>query len=130
MPVDQYFQAPVGITPPPLSFATRTGNLLFVSGIPGFDASGALSATFEAQFDNVVLNLHEVLRRAGCTLADVVKVTVILTRPEDVGPMNRLYADAFGPGPYPARTSFVAQQLPDGAMLIEIECIAAIPGPA
>ena len=30
--------------PPPLSFATRTGDLLFVSGIPSFDENGALPA--------------------------------------------------------------------------------------
>jgi enamine deaminase RidA (YjgF/YER057c/UK114 family) len=32
------FAPPAGLTTPPLSFATRVGELLFVSGIPGFDA--------------------------------------------------------------------------------------------
>jgi enamine deaminase RidA (YjgF/YER057c/UK114 family) len=36
----QHFAPPAGINAPPLSFATRTGDLLFVSGIPGFDENG------------------------------------------------------------------------------------------
>ena len=34
----QHFPAPPGIKAPPLSFAARSGDLLFISGIPGFDA--------------------------------------------------------------------------------------------
>ena len=36
----QHFPAPPGIKAPPLSFAARSGDLLFISGIPGFDAQG------------------------------------------------------------------------------------------
>ena len=36
MPI-QHFAPPAGIKSPPLSFATRVGDLLFISGIPGFD---------------------------------------------------------------------------------------------
>ncbi|MCJ9736314.1 RidA family protein, partial [Bradyrhizobium sp. PRIMUS42] len=41
MPI-QHFAPPPHVKAPPLSFAARVGDLLFVSGIPGFDASGAL----------------------------------------------------------------------------------------
>jgi hypothetical protein len=54
----QHFAPPAGIKSPPLSFATRTGDLLFVSGIPGFDDKGALADGFEAQFGCVVANLR------------------------------------------------------------------------
>ena len=37
MPPIQHFAPPAGIKSPPLSFAARTGDLLFISGIPGFD---------------------------------------------------------------------------------------------
>jgi 2-iminobutanoate/2-iminopropanoate deaminase len=37
-----------------------------------------------------------------------------------------LYASAFGPAPYPARTTCVVQALPYPAMLIEIECVASL----
>jgi 2-iminobutanoate/2-iminopropanoate deaminase len=40
--------------------------------------------------------------------------------------MNKLYADAFGPAPYPARTTCVVVALPDPKMLIEIGGVAAL----
>ena len=122
----QHFAPPAGIKSPPLSFAARTGDLLFVSGIPGFDAGGALPDTFEAQFGNVVTNIRRVLDEAGATFRDLVKVNVLLTRAADVATMNALYAGAFGPAPYPARTTCVVQALPDPKMLIEIEAVASL----
>ena len=124
----KHFAAPAGLTTPPLSFATRVGDLLFVSGIPGFDADGAIPDGFEAQFGFVVRNIKHVLDEAGATFRDLAKVNVLLTRASDVGPMNALYASAFGPPPYPARTTCVVQALPNPAMLIEIECVASLAG--
>jgi 2-iminobutanoate/2-iminopropanoate deaminase len=122
----QHFPPPVGVKSPPLSFAARVGDLLFISGIPGFDANGALPDGFEAQFANVVINIKRVLDEAGTAFRDVVKFNVLLTRASDVATMNRLYADAFGPAPYPARTTCVVQALPDPKMLIEIEGVASL----
>ena len=126
MPPSKHFPPPAGIKAPPLSFATRVGDLLFISGIPGFDASGELPAGFEAQFGNVVTNLKRLLTEAGATMRDLAKVNVLLTRASDVAPMNTLYAGAFGPAPYPARTTCVVQALPNPQMLIEIEGVAAL----
>ena len=122
----QHFPPPAGIKAPPLSFATRVGDLLFISGIPGFDANGDLPDGFEAQFANVVTNIKRVLNEAGATFCDLAKVNVLLTRASDVATMNRLYAEAFGPAPYPARTTCVVLALPNPAMLIEIEGVAAL----
>jgi len=105
-----------------------TGELVFVSGIPGFDDKGALPPAFEAQFANVVTNIKRVLDEAGATFQNLVKVNVLLTRASDVAAMNVMYASAFGPAPYPARTTCVVQALPDPAMLIEIECVASLAG--
>ena len=124
----KHFAAPAGLTTPPLSFATRTGDLLFVSGIPGFDADGAIPDAFEAQFGFVVRNIKRVLDEAGATFRDLVKVNVLLTRAADVATMNALYAGAFGPPPYPARTTCVVAALPDPKMLIEIEAVAELSG--
>jgi 2-iminobutanoate/2-iminopropanoate deaminase len=77
MPPIQYFAPPAGIKSPPLSFAARTGDLLFVSGIPGFDANGALPNNFEAHFGFVVRNIKHVLDEAGATFRDLVKVNVL-----------------------------------------------------
>ena len=128
MPPIQHFAPPPGINSPPLSFAARVGDLLFVSGIPGFDDNGGLPDGFEAQFALVVKNITRVLTEAGATVRDLVKVNVLLTRPADVATMNKLYAEAFGPAPYPARTTCVVQALPDPKMLIEIEAVASLAG--
>src|ERR1700736_2346272 len=122
----QHFPPPAGIKAPPLSFAARIGDLLFMSGIPGFDDNGALPDGFEAQFGFVVKNIKRVLDEAGGSFRDLVKVNVLLTRAADVAAMNALYAGAFGPAPYPARTTCVVVALPDPKMLIEIEAVASL----
>jgi 2-iminobutanoate/2-iminopropanoate deaminase len=122
----KHFAPPPGINAPPLSFAARVGDLLFISGIPGFDDDGGLPDSFEAQFAFVVKNITRVLTEAGATSRDLVKVNVLLTRAADVATMNKLYAEAFGPAPYPARTTCVVQALPNPAMLIEIEAVASL----
>ncbi len=127
MPI-QHFAGPQRVKAPPLSFAARTGDLLFISGIPGFDDSGQLADGFEAQFGCVVKNIRRILDEAGATFRHLVKVNVLLTRASDVATMNRLYAEAFGPAPYPARTTCVVQALPDPKMLIEIEGVAQLSG--
>jgi 2-iminobutanoate/2-iminopropanoate deaminase len=127
MPI-QHFPPPAGVKAPPLSFAARAGDLLFISGIPGFDENRNLPDGFEAQFANVATNLKRVLDEAGATVRDLVKLNVLLTRASDVATMNALYASAFGPAPYPARTTCVVQALPDPKMLIEIEGVASLAG--
>ena len=117
---------PPDVKAPPLSYAARVGDLLFVSGMPGYDENRALPDSFEAQFGNVVTNIKRVLDEAGGTFRDLVKVNVLLTRASDVAAMNVLYASAFGPAPYPARTTCVVQALPDPKMLIEIEAVASL----
>ena len=119
----KHYVAPAGVAAPPLSFAVRVGELLFVSGIPGFDEGGRLPDGFDAQFANVMINIRDVLSRAGTNRHRVVKVGVFLTRASDVAHMNELYAEAFAPAPYPARTTCVVHALPNPKMLIEIECI-------
>jgi 2-iminobutanoate/2-iminopropanoate deaminase len=122
----KHFPPPPGVKAPPLSFAARVGDLLFISGIPGFDDKGELPDTFEAQFANVVVNIKRVLDEAGAAFRDLVKLNVLLTRASDVATMNALYASAFGPAPYPARTTCVVLALPQPKMLIEIEGVASL----
>lgn len=122
----QHFPPPPGMPSPPLSHAARVGDLLFVSGIPGYDAERRLSPEFDVQFGLVVSTISKILQQAGTDLSRLVKVNVLLTRATDVARMNELYAKAFGPPPYPARTTCVVQALPDPAMLIEIECVASL----
>ena len=57
--------------------AVRAGNLLFVSGVVPVDADGKLVGGDDvvAQARQVFEGMRTVLGAAGCTFADVVKVT-------------------------------------------------------
>src|SRR5258705_7435561 len=101
----KHFPPPPGIKAPPLSFAARTGDLLFISGIPGFDGSGGLPEGFEAQFGHGVRNNKRILDDPGATFREIVKVNLLLTRAGDVAAMNALYASAFEPAPHPPPTT-------------------------
>ncbi len=120
--------APGGrFTTPPLSAATRFGGLLFVSGTPGYHDDGRIDeGDFGAQFEQAMVVVREVLARGGSSVHSLLKVKVLLTRASDVAEMNRRYAAALGPGPYPARTTSVVLALPDPRMLLEVECVAAV----
>ncbi|MBN9409714.1 MAG: RidA family protein [Burkholderiales bacterium] len=112
---------------PPLSAAVRVGDLLFVSGTPGYDEDGHIAeGDFGRQFDQAVATLQAILAAGGASMRSIVKVNMLLTRLDDVAEMNRRYAEAFGPGPYPARTTCVVLSLPDPRMLLEIECVAQV----
>jgi len=118
--VSQEIAAPVG----PFAAAVRAGELLFVSGQVGQDpATGALiAADVTAQVEQVLANIRAVLRAAGKTLADVVRVGVYLTDLNDFAKMNAVYARQFD-APYPARTTIAVAALPLGAC-VEIDLVA------
>lgn len=129
MPVRIEHFAPTRAKTPPLSSATRVGHLVFVSGTPGYHADGRIDeGDFAAQFEQTLVNLGAVLAQAGSSLRDLAKVNVLLTRAQDIAEMNSRYALAFGPAPFPARTTCVVAALPDPRMLLEIECVAVVRG--
>ncbi len=122
-----YYPAQGNFKAPPLSSAARVGNLLFVSGTPGYYDDGSIDeGDFAKQFDQAVLVLRRILDAGGSSMRHLVKVNMLLTRQADVAEMNRRYAQAFGPAPYPVRTTCVVASLPDPRMLLEIECVAAV----
>jgi reactive intermediate/imine deaminase len=111
----------------PLSPAVKVGNLLFVSGIPAYDAEGRLAVgDFPAQMRQVMASITGILAEAGADWDRVAKVNVLLTRREDFEEMNRIYAEHFPDGNYPARTTAIVYSLPRPNFLLEIECIAVL----
>jgi reactive intermediate/imine deaminase len=114
--------------PSPITPAVKMGNLLFVSGIPAFDAEGRLAVgDFPAQMRQVMKNIGEILAEGGTGWANVAKVNILLTRREDFEEMNRIYAEHFPDGQYPARITSVVYSLPRPNFLLEIECYALVP---
>jgi len=113
------------------SQAIRTGNLVFLTGQTGrHPDTGKLEEGLEAQTRRTLQNVEAVLNAAGCTPADIVKVTLLLADIKDFKAVDQIYA-AWLPGrgitPLPARTAFQAAALPAGA-LVMLEVVAADPG--
>ena len=75
--------------PIPISQAVRSGNLVFVSGIPGFTRDFQLAkGDFAAQMKQAMENVGAILRAAGTSFDRVVKCTVLLARQEDWAAMK------------------------------------------
>jgi 2-iminobutanoate/2-iminopropanoate deaminase len=112
------------------SQAIRTGDLVFVTAQTGRDPdTGNLEDGLDAQTRRMLSNIDAILNAAGCTAADIVKVTLLLSDLKDFKAVDQIYA-AWLPGlgvtPLPARTVFVAASLPAGA-LVMLDVIAAFP---
>ena len=70
----------------------------------------------------VMTNMGEVLKAAGCDFSHVVKTTILLAEMSDFAAVNKIYATYFDAAP-PARATFAVKDLPLGA-LVEIDCTA------
>jgi 2-iminobutanoate/2-iminopropanoate deaminase len=108
----------------PYSHGVRAGEFVYFSGQTPLDpATGKLlEGGVPAQTEQCFKNLFNVLKAAGLTPDQVVKVNVFLTDMADFPAMNEVYAKQFAK-PFPARTTIGVASLPLGAR-IEIEMIA------
>lgn len=108
----------------PYSQGMLVGNLLFCSGQIGLspETGEFVSSDVAGQTRQILQNISAILSEAGCSLSDLVKVTIYLTSMDDFQAVNEIYR-TFLSAPYPARTTIAVAGLPLGA-LIEIEAIA------
>lgn len=115
-------KAPAAIGP--YSQAVRADKFVFVSGqLPIDPATGEFAGDdVSSQTRQSLTNIKNILESDGLTMADVVKVTVLLQNIADFAAMNEVYATFFE-GECPARAAFEVAALPKAA-LVEIEAIA------
>ncbi len=108
--------------------AVQAGELLFVSGIVPVDERLELVGGDDvvAQTRRVFENMREVLAAAGCTYADVVKVTLFLTDVNDRPLVNPVRQQVFGET-RPASTLVEVPALAIPGAKIEVEAVALIP---
>ncbi|MCS7315476.1 MAG: RidA family protein [Bryobacterales bacterium] len=84
------------------------GDVLYCSAKSGFipgPRSGIYAATVEHQLRQTMRNLLDGLEEAGLEFSHVVATNVYLDDIADFERMNRVYAQYFAPGAYPARTT-------------------------
>ena len=116
-------KAPAAIGP--YSQAIVFGDMVFTSGqIPINPASGNIEAEgIEAQAEQVMQNLGEVLKAAGSDFTKAIKTTCFLADMDDFAAFNAVYAKYFTTKP--ARSCVAVKTLPKN-VLVEVEVIASL----
>ena len=113
------------LSPPvgPFSQAIKVDGFIYFSGQVGQDpATGkVVEGGIEAEAERLFKNLAAVLKAAGKSFDDVVRVGVFLTSMSDYAALNTIYAKHFRQ-PFPARTAIGAAALPLGAH-VEIDLV-------
>ncbi len=109
----------------PFSEAVRVGNMLYLSGQLGRDASGKMvPGGIVPETKQTMENIKATLERYGSSLDHVIKVTVMLADISEWPAMNEIYAGYFSKH-LPARSALGANGLALGAR-VEIEVIAVL----
>ena len=108
------------------SQAIVSNGFVYCSGqVPLDPSSGELiGGSIADQTRRCLENLSAVLRAAGSSLDDVVKVTAFLLDMNDFPEFNEAYGEFFGDEP-PARATVAVAGLPKGAE-VEVECVATV----
>jgi 2-iminobutanoate/2-iminopropanoate deaminase len=108
----------------PFSEAIRLGSLVFVSGNVGFDETGKIvRGGVGPETRQTFANIEKVLKEAGCSLADIVKVSVVLADPNDFDGYNAVYRTLFIHEP-PARVTIAGTLTIDARL--EVDVIAGV----
>ena len=110
----------------PYSHAVVANGFVFVSGQrpvrPGGGPIEVIGDTMQEQTRQALRNVQTILEAAGSSLHRVVKVTVLLARPDLYKEINEAYAEFFS-GAMPARAMVLfGADIP--GMLVAIEAIA------
>lgn len=106
----------------PYSQAIKIGNLLFTSGqIPINPANGEIPEGVEAQAEQALTNVKNLIEASGASIDNVVKTTVFIKDMNDFAAINTIYAKYFTE-PFPARSCVEVARLPKD-VLLEVETI-------
>lgn len=119
--------APAAVGPYSQAVAVPAGGkTVFLSGQIGLvPATGELAAGgFEAQVRQSFANMAAVVREAGGSLDQIVKLTLFLTDLSKFATANGIMAELI-PQPFPARSTVEVSALPKGAEF-EVEAIVVI----
>ena len=107
----------------PYSQAIEVNGMVFASGqIPVNPATGEIPEGIEAQAEQVMNNVKNLLEAAGTSVDQVVKTSVFIKNMDDFATINGIYAKYFAKD-CPARSCVEVARLPKD-VLLEMEAIA------
>ena len=109
----------------PLAQAVKVGEVLYISGQIALDPSGALALRLHiaGPHQRVFGNIEAILRMAGGTLENVVKITAYLTDMSRYGEYNEVRGK-FLKDHRPASTTVQVLALAFPGLLVEVEAVA------
>jgi enamine deaminase RidA (YjgF/YER057c/UK114 family) len=123
--IEQVATTPDWYEPYNISQAIRAGGFIYVSGQAGIDENGVtVAGGFRDQGRQAFANVRRVLAAAGASLADVVKVTILVR--DMSSHLSEVIAlrEEFLSRPYPADTLLEVSSLAQPDWLIEVDVIA------
>jgi 2-iminobutanoate/2-iminopropanoate deaminase len=103
----------------------KVGNTVYLAGALGNNADGSLTPEIGIQTRNSIQTLAAVLKEAGGTLQDIVKMTVFITDMRNRDVYSAVRQEYF-PKDAPASTLVQVVALAQPGALIEIEAIAEL----
>lgn len=107
-----------------LSKGVKAGGLLFLAGHVAGPKEAIDPTSIESQTKGTLENIARSLNDCGCSLEDVVRVTIYLTDMNNKPAMDAAYREFFPVDP-PARSTVGVKELGGDEYLIEIDVIAA-----
>lgn len=123
---DVEYLTPFGKPTRPFSPAVRVGDVIFLSGQIGTDASAngsVVAGGIEAETRQTLNNIKQTVEAVGSSMDKIVKCTVMMADMKEWDRMNVIYREFFPEGRLPARSAFGTSGLALNAR-VEIECIA------
>lgn len=109
-----------------LSDFVRVGDMVYLSGKLGTDSTGKLAeGGIGPETKQTMENIKAALEKAGSSMDNVVKCTVMLADIKEWAAMNAVYTTFFKKERLPARSAFGTSGLVRDAR-VEIECMATL----
>jgi enamine deaminase RidA (YjgF/YER057c/UK114 family) len=108
------------------SRAVRAGNMVFVSGTTGSDASGKVAGDTYAQTKQALQNIVAALGQAGASAEHVVRTRIYMTNIDEWEKAGKAHGEIFGEI-RPATAMVEVKRLIAPEMLVEVEADALIP---
>ena len=121
---------PSDVAPPPGGSYSHgvevpaNARFLYMAGQVGRAPDGTIPDGIEAQTEQAWKNMVSILKGAGMGVEDLIRVNVLLVKPEDIEGCLAVNA-RYTADPRPAATLMVLQSLARPQLLVEIEGVAA-----
>ncbi|WP_397474533.1 RidA family protein [Pusillimonas sp.] len=114
-----------GISP---AVVTEGGKTVWMSGQVGVkDEDGnSLAGNFEGQARAIFKSIDAIAKRAGGSIKDVVSITVYLTDPRLLEPLQPIRREFWPDGNFPASTTITVHSLPFVGLMLEVSAVAVI----